>query len=142
MAAELDIEARDRLLDALADGCNKSEAARRSGYSRMHVTRKLKEKDFLVLLERRRADRATAAEAAAASIEAADERLALDTLRELAEEAEAEIVRVTAAKALLAHATAKKKARPVAVTPQGASPEPLRIAPPDDTAAAEWLAQA
>ena len=53
MAAETDLDARERLVTALAGGANVSEAARQSGYSRKHVHKLIKDAEFMALVAER-----------------------------------------------------------------------------------------
>lgn len=136
VTAELDADARERCLLALAGGGSVSEAARRSGYSRVHVHRLMKDAKFLADLERRRE------KLGASEHETADEVLALGTLREIAGDKDAKPSdRVAASKALLAHIAASRK--PVKAGPQAAPEAPIvklvEGGATGEAAAAEWL---
>lgn len=138
MAAELDPEARDRLLTALAAGENVSAAARAVGYTRQHAHRLLKEPRFLEELERRKASLATTEVAARAPEDVKRlkglEELALQTLEELAQEAGKEDnVREAAARDLLRHVRDRldKIERVRAARTPVAAPE-LRVLPVRD----------
>lgn len=54
MAGDVDPTAREKLMQALLEGQNNSEAARTSGYSRKHVKDLVKQPAFVRELERRR----------------------------------------------------------------------------------------
>lgn len=148
MAAELDPDARERLIEALAAAGEKpniSEVARRAGYSRMHVYRLMKDKTFLAMLERRKAELARVeGEARAKGDEEAkkDVDRALGVLREIMDSSTAEDRdRIAASKAILAYDTAKRAAKkpgPAAASPGGAPV--VRVLPPQDSKAADaWL---
>lgn len=130
MAAEVDPEARTRAIEFLASGCSLSETARRAGYSRMHLSRLMKDQRFAAALEKRRAE-------IAASPTSPDEELALEVLREIAQDGEQiGIARVAAAKALLVHAATQKKTR----RPEAARTPPAPIVLEGGEKAAEaWL---
>lgn len=144
MAAELDPDARDRLLDAIvANPKNVSAAARASGYSRMHVYRLMKDKAFVEMLERRRAEAAKVEDDRAKANDPAkkDEKLALETLRAIVGSERAEDKdRIAAAKALLAHHGLKVKATrpgPATAPPPAAVIKVLPGSGVDE--AAKWL---
>lgn len=133
MPAELDPEARDKLLEALAHGENVSAAARAVGYTRQHVHRLLKEPRFAEELERRRV-LATPEDPAKLSREAARARTleaeAIEVLEEVARDGTEDRDRVAAARELLRHARELAKPKPH----QRAAPVPpeLRVLPPRD----------
>lgn len=131
VAAEMDVDARDRALQALAAGATIVAVSKASGYSRVHVYRLLQDPKFVEELERRKADVAT--------VGAEDEKLALETLRELADGAEEERDRIAAAKALLAHVQ-QRRIKPV----KAAEPPQIKIVPAGGAAedAAKWLEKA
>jgi len=54
VAADTDLDARNRLLSALAAGANNTDASRISGYSRKHVIQLQKDAQFCAELEERR----------------------------------------------------------------------------------------
>jgi hypothetical protein len=128
MAAELDVAARERLIEALAAGATKVQAAKVSGYSRKHIYRLLDDPAFVAAVDRRRAATTGASDR--------DEELALDVLRDVATNGEEEHNRVAAAKALLAHGIAKRAKAPKAVAPS--APPPLKIVDGAEAAKA-WL---
>lgn len=120
MASEIDLDAREKLIQALAAGANHSEAARISGYSRKHVKTLVKDPGFMGLVAERR-------EKAGADFSEAV-KVGLAVLIEIAQTGENETARVSAAKALVAMAAPKvgpKRADPAQSVPQsGPDPTP------------------
>ena len=141
MPAELDAEARDRALEALASGSSKAEAARRSGYSRMHIHRLLEDPEFRIALEKREAElddeegsgRADAREALAflRKVVAGQEDSSKEAAPGLA-------VRVSAAKALLAAVSAAAASKKPARRTEAAEIVKLPEPGDDEAAAAAW----
>lgn len=138
MSAELDPDARARLLEALAAGENVSAAARRAGYSRVHAHRVMKDPGFAAELERARATAAAAGETARGAEDRKRlkelEELALETLETLAQKAhKTDNVREAAARDLLRHVRDRldKVERVKAARTPVASPE-LRVLPVQD----------
>lgn len=136
MGAELDIGARERLVEAIAGGSNVSAAAKVSGYSRIHVHRLLKDAAFLAEVGKARArvggaepDDMRAAKAVLVQVMNGEVE---GTAPELA-------VRVSAAKAVIAtfQARVRQIAGPAAV-PLAA---PIKILPPEQgkAEAEAWL---
>ena len=126
--ADIDIEAREKTIAALAAGANHSAAARMSGYSRKHIKVLVKSPEFMALVaERQRATARRVGPELVAVYEAA-ERVGLAALVDVAQSGENETARVNAAKALveLAGARAPRRdanpARAAAPAPDG--PEP------------------
>lgn len=113
MAAETDLDARERLVNALANGANVSDAARASGYSRKHVHGLLKDAEFCALVDERKRGRADKGER---------ERLAgvgLRVLEEVATDKEApHAARVAAARALVALDASRAKPAATGQAPQ------------------------
>lgn len=126
MAADVDVEAREKLISALAAGSNHSEAARLSGYSRKHVKTLVKDPSFMALVQERRD------QAGVDTSEAV--RVGMATLLEIARGGENEAARVSAAKALVAMAAPRATSRAQEKAPESAagghepSPEDLQRA--------------
>lgn len=120
MASEIDLDAREKLIQALASGANHSEAARVSGYSRKHVKTLVKDPSFMGLVAERR-------ESAGVDVSGAV-KVGLATLLEIAKSGENETARVSAAKALVAMGAPKvgpKRAEPAPPeSPAGPDPTP------------------
>jgi hypothetical protein len=97
MAGDVDMNMREKLMRALLEGQNNSEAARSSGYSRKHVKELVKQPAFARELDRRRA----AMPVQAPGEVDPDEEKALQACREIVDDAEQPgTARVAAAKAL------------------------------------------
>lgn len=109
MSAETDMEARSRLIDALAAGSNNSDAARVSGYSRKHVIQLQKDAGFMAEVEERK--RALAEGDSGAR----EERIKAGwrVLKEIAEDkSQPAAARVSAARVLVALEAARASAKP------------------------------
>ena len=87
MAGDVDATAREKLMRALLEGQNNSQAARTSGYSRKHVKELLHNPAFARELERRKAAKKSEPVSDADLAEAQRlEDLALETLERVAKE--------------------------------------------------------
>lgn len=114
MSAERDVGRRLRLAQALAQGCNVSQAARVAGYSRMQVHRLVKDPEFQAEVERLRVAPAGPVAAVADHPEVVAARA---VLRAIAEDPEAKAAdRVAAAKGLI-QAHQARVAKPTGVAP-------------------------
>lgn len=113
MAGDVNVTARELLMQALLEGQNNTQAAATSGYSRKHVKELLKQPAFARELARRR----EALEATRGPyVEDADETLALAHLRKIvADETQPGTARVQAAKEL--RAAARDRRAPAKVAP-------------------------
>lgn len=124
MVAALDPDAREKAARALAAGLTDSVAARLAGYSPTHIARLKRDKDFMAGVEAMKSQKGEPANE--------DEKLALDTLREMAKGAEKEADRITAAKELLRHSTVMKKpAKPGPQAQPPAEAPAFKIVPQD-----------
>ena len=151
MSAETDHESRYKLAEALAAGMPKAQAARVAGYARPHLYRVLKDPAFGRMLEAAQKRRAELAAATGAGVSDGDVRAAVSYLRAVVDGTEKDddgqavkpdMVRVTAAKALIAASGAIKRAPAKQATPEPeAAPAPLKVLSPKE-AADQWRKRA
>lgn len=114
MAGDVDATAREKLMRALLEGQNNSQAARTSGYSRKHVKELLHNPAFARELERRKAAQKPDPVSDADLEEAKRlEALALETLERVAKEG-GQASEVAAAKELRVKAKELRAAKPAA----------------------------
>ena len=116
MAGDVDATAREKLMRALIEGQNNTQAARTSGYSRKHVKELLHQPAFARELERRKAAKKSEPVSDADLAEADRlEALAMETLERVAKEG-GQASEVAAAKEIRAKAKELRGHKPTQVS--------------------------